>query len=201
MSSRPLSEPEYTALVNHLANRPRDLLLLILGCSSGYRITELLSLKWQQVWDTETGTAPKEVLVARRNLKGGAGLHCRSVRSRRVPLNERAREAIANYASALPHPPTPESYLFSTSRSGDGPMDRSMAFRILVRAAQACGIDEERISTHTLRKTFVARVYSASGHDLIKTQRIIGHASPMTTARYLETDQSELDELVRNLAA
>jgi len=201
MSSRPLSEAEYNTIVDHLANRPRDLLLLILGCSSGYRITELLSLKWQQVWDAETGTARNEVLVARRNLKGGAGLHCRNVRSRQVPLNERAREAVSNYATALPQPPDPESYLFSTARSGDGPMDRATAFRILVQAAQTCGIDEERISTHTLRKTFVARVYSASGHDLIKTQRIIGHASPMTTARYLETDQSELDELVRNLAA
>ena len=90
MSSRPLSETEYNTIVDHLAIRPRDLLLLILGCSSGYRITELLSLKWQQVWDAETGTARKEVLVARRNLKGGAGLHCRSVHSRRVPLNDRA---------------------------------------------------------------------------------------------------------------
>lgn len=80
-------------------------------------------------------------------------------------------------------------------------MNWSQAFRILVGVARECGIDEVRISTHTLRKTFVARVYAASGHDLIKTQRIVGHASPLTTARYLETDQEELDDLVRGLAA
>jgi hypothetical protein len=44
-------------------------------------------------------------------------------------------------------------------------------------------------------------VYQASGQDLIKTQRIIGHSSPLTTARYLESTQSELDELVLGLAA
>jgi len=42
----------------------------------------------------------------------------------------------------------------------------------------------------------VRRIYTLSGHDLIKTQRIVGHRSPLTTARYLETDQADLDALV-----
>ncbi len=90
MSARPLSEFEYNKMVEFLATagRHRDRLLLVLGCATGYRITELLSLKWEQLWD---GTAARsEVQVARRNLKGGQGQRCRSVRSRRVPLNERA---------------------------------------------------------------------------------------------------------------
>jgi integrase len=57
------------------------------------------------------------------------------------------------------------------------------------------------VSSHSLRKTFVGRVYRASGCDLIKTQRIVGHSSPIITARYLETDTDDLDQLVRSLAA
>ena len=201
MGARPLSEVEYSCVAEFLgaAGRHRDRLLLVLGCATGFRITELLSLRWEQIWD---GQAPRhEVVVARRNLKGGAGVFARSLKSRRVPLNERARAAIAELAAAAPVPANPQECVFSTSRSQGGAMGRSRAFRIIVRAAIACGIEAERISTHTLRKTFVARVYAASGHDLIKTQRIVGHTSPLTTARYLETDQDELDDLVRNLAA
>lgn len=40
---------------------------------------------------------------------------------------------------------------------------------------------------------------TASQHDLIRTQRMVGHSSPVVTARYLESTQSELDELVLGL--
>jgi integrase len=201
MSARPLSDEEYARMVEFLgvAGRQRDRLLLVLGCGTGYRITELLSLTIAQVWDGKA--ARKEVLVARRNLKGGSGAHCRSVRSRRVPLSAKIQELVAEYVASLAATASPEAALFPTDRSGRAAMNRSSAFRMLTRTAKDCGIDERRVSTHCLRKTFVARAYRATGCDLIKTQRIVGHRSPMTTARYLETDQSELDELVRTLAA
>ncbi|WP_438480865.1 hypothetical protein [Oleiharenicola lentus] len=41
-------------------------------------------------------------------------------------------------------------------------------------------------------------IYAASSRDLIRTQRIVQHASPLTTARYLEA-QSELADLVLGL--
>jgi len=68
-------------------------------------------------------------------------------------------------------------------------------------ACEACGIDATRVSTHSLRKTFARRIYVASGHDLITTQRLMGHTSPLTTSRYLETNSDELDRLVLTLAA
>jgi integrase len=201
MGARPLELGEQNRIADWLAGRRRwrDRLLLLLGCSTGFRITELLSLRWAQLWD---GAAPcREIVVARRHLKGGRGPSRGSLRSRRVVLGEAARGAIADYAWSLPQPVDPAAAVFGTGRSQGGAMNRSQAFRILTGAAEACGVERTRISTHTLRKTFVARVYQASGCDLIKTQRIVGHASPLTTARYLETDQAELDALVRGLAA
>ena len=201
MSSRPFSEDEYAAIIARLAaeGRLRDKLMVTLGCATGFRITELLSLTIGQVWDKDG--AAREVTVARRNLKGGKGAHCRAVRGRRVPLSEPARAAIQEYLGALGANPPLDRPLFATSRSADRPIHRVQAHRILVAVTEACGFDSTRISTHALRKTFVARVWRASKGDLIKTQRIVGHASPMTTARYLETDQNELDQLVRTLAA
>ena len=80
-------------------------------------------------------------------------------------------------------------------------MNRSQAFRIMVGVAAECGIDTTRISNHTGRKTFVGRVYRASGNDLIATQRIVGHANVTTTSAYIECDSMALSDIVLGLCA
>lgn len=200
MSARPFTEPEYSTLTAHLAaaQRTRDRLLLVLGCASGYRISELLSLRVGDVW--RNGDVVHEVTIARRNLKGGRGAYCRSVRGRRVVLSEPVRAALREHLAVI-GTSNPGLALFTSAKAKGEPMGRSMVFRILRGACSACGITNARVSTHSLRKTFVARVFRASGNDLIATQRIVGHTSPTTTARYLETDSAVLDDLVRHLAA
>jgi integrase len=200
MSARPYSETEYHTLAKYFTDqgRTRDHLMLVLGCSTGYRIQELLSLTFAQVWD---GTdVAREITIARRDLKGGKGARRKSVRSRRVPLSETVRAAIRDHLAVI-GVDDPQRAIFATARSEGGGMNQSQAYRTLVTASEACGIDVTRISTHSLRKTFVGRVYAASGNDLIKTQRIVGHSSPLITARYLETDSDDLDRLVLQLAA
>lgn len=44
---------------------------------------------------------------------------------------------------------------------------------------------------HSLRHRFASRVYQASG-DIMATQRLLGHASPATTQRYVVTDGAQL---------
>jgi integrase len=199
MSARPFTEPEYLTLVSHLtaAGRTRDTLLVVLGCATGYRIQELLSVTVGQVWDGQDVT--QEITVARRDLKGGRGIHKKGIRGRRVPLSETVRDAIRDHLAVI-GTADPQRALFATNRSEGGAMHRSRAYCLLVEACEECGIDTTRISNHTYRKTFVGRIYSASGHDLIRTQRIVQHASPVTTARYIETDAGEMDNLIRNLA-
>ena len=180
------------------AGKTRNVLVLKLGCGTGYRISELLGLRVRDVW---TGSdVAKELTVQRRNLKGGRGAHLRAVRGRRVPLAEPVREAIRGLLAAI-GTDNPDRALFSTTQAQGEPMDRSAVFRVLTEACRRCGIDTTRISTHSLSKTFVGRIYKASNHDLIATQRIVGHASPSTTARYLETDSAQLDALMLAVAA
>jgi len=200
MSARPFTEPEYILLSQYFASahRTRDRLLLVLGCATGYRIQELLSLTVGQVWDG--ADVVHEVTVARKDLKGGRGAYKRAVKGRRVPLSEAVRGAVRDHLTAI-GPGEPGRFLFATGRSHGAGMNRSQAFRVLVDACTACGIDTTRVSTHSLRKSFVGRCYTASGRDLIKTQRAVGHSSPITTARYLETDTADLDRLVLTLAA
>jgi len=192
--SRPFSTLEQEAILSRLRStgRERDALLVEMGCYLGFRISELLSLRVDDV--AEAGVVRAEIVVARRNLKGGKGKRCHAVRSRRIVVPERLQQSLRDYLQRAAF--LAGSYLFQSREGGNRPISRSQAHRIIVDAASAAGVNE-RIATHSLRKTFVQRIFILSGHDLIKTQRIVGHSSPLTTARYLETDQAELDALVR----
>ena len=126
MSARPFTEAEFTSLTTHFsaAGKTRDVLLLKLGCGTGYRISELLALRVRDVW-TGTGVA-KELTIARRNLKGGRGAYHRSVRGRRVPLAEPVREAIREHLLKI-GTDNPDRALFSTTQAQGEPMDRRQA--------------------------------------------------------------------------
>ena len=202
MPARPFSPAEITLLETHLLKhgRYRDRMLIIAGTQVGYRITELLTWTVGQVLGAD-GDIVREVTVSRADLKGGKGVRKRSVRSRRVVLNERARGVIRDYIASLGCVPPADQFLFRSRSGGNRPISRTQAHRLLKNICRECGIDATRISTHSLRKSFVRAVYDASGHDLVRTQRIVQHASPLTTARYLESTQTELDELVLGLAA
>lgn len=194
MSARAFSEAEYQTLCGYFRSRrrERDRLLLVLGCGTGLRVSELLSLRVGDVW-REGGPLP-ELVIGRSRLKGGRGRHCRRVRNRRIVLTAPVREALGGFLAG--QRPAAEAFLFGGGRGSDRPLNRSQVFRILRAAVRDCGLPEVRISTHCFRKTFVRRVYAASGHDLIATQRIIGHANPMTTAAYLETTEAAMDAVV-----
>ena len=62
---------------------------------------------------------------------------------------------------------------------------------------RANGVDG---STHSLRHTFATQFYKASGHDLRRTQHVLGHSSPTTTARYVGFED-DLDEIVDRMVA
>ena len=175
-------------------------MMVVVGSNVGYRITELLTWTLGHVLTREREIA-HEVTVTRALLKRGSGVRKRSVRSRWVVLNERARGAIRDYLASLGRVPAPQEYLFKSRQGWNRPLHRAQAHDILKAAYRACGIDEKHISTHSLRKNFVQAVYDASGHDLICTQRIVGHSSPVVTAHCLESAQDVLDELVLGLPA
>lgn len=151
MSARPFTEQEYTTLLAYFTAKKmtRNRALLVASCGCGYRITEWLSVTVGQVW---SGTEVlRELTIARRNLKGGHGAYKRSVKSRRVPLPETVRTAIADHLKTI-GVDGPTRPLFSTARKNAGVMERTQAFRMLAAACEACGIDTSRVSTRPCPK-------------------------------------------------
>ena len=156
----------------------RNRSLFMLGVSVGGRISELLALKVNDVW--QNGKPVKDLLFDRNIVKG-------SEVSRAVPVNIDGRQAIENliawhielYGGIVPTRP-----LFP-SRNGQGTraMTRIAAHNALKDAFETAGLNG-KLGTHSLRKSYAQRLYEQT-NDIYAVQEMLGHKSVVTTQRYL----------------
>jgi len=184
---RPLSDPEIEALLAYLAQgraSVRDRTLILLGIRTGFRISELLSLRISNA--VQSGKIVGRISVARRHMKGKKS-------SRELVLHPQAQAALAELVATLPQ--LPESFLFRSREGENQPLNRRSAWVVLRNAAVACGL-EGKVATHSLRKTFARRCYEKSGRDIRKVQEAMGHANLNSTAAYIAVNQDEVDDLI-----
>ena len=172
--SKPLSSDEVSRIVTLLSS-PRDRALFVVGVYTGFRISELLSLKVKNCY--QNGHVLERILVERRHMKGKRT-------SRAVPLH---KEAICYLELYIESDWSSDRLIFDISRS--------QAHRIIKAAVDKAEI-EGRVSTHSMRKTFAKRIYYALGKDLVNTQKAMGHASVSSTVAYLSFDQEEIDKAI-----
>ena len=140
---------------------------------SGLRATELVSLPRNAV-------APDRPFLI---LKGKGG------RERLVPISDRARAAVAEWAM---HVPRDALWLFP---SGKSHLSRVRLHQIVKELAAAAGIPPERVSPHVLRHAFATHLLEG-GADLRAVQMLLGHADIATTQIYTHVDSRRLIELV-----
>ena len=157
----------------------------------------MLSLKLKDV--SRDGKVFPVVTVQRRHMNGGkAG----KTSSRTVELHPEVRAALSVWIeqmSKLLAPVTPDAPLFASRvHNEDGslrPVSREQAWRLLVSAYR----DNElvgKLGTHAMRKTFAGRMYDKLTHDLVKTQRALGHANINSTVQYLSFREEEISEAI-----
>ncbi|WP_431868705.1 tyrosine-type recombinase/integrase [Allosphingosinicella sp.] len=142
---------------------------------SGLRATELVSLPRNAV------TADKPFLILRG--KGG--------RERLVPISDRARAAVAEWAALVPKA---SLWLFP---SGKKHLSRVRLYQLLKALAADAGIPPERISPHVLRHAFATHLLEG-GADLRALQMLLGHADIATTQIYTHVDSRRLIDLVNS---
>lgn len=194
---RPLTPEEQTRLLAYLkdSGRARDFLFVLTGLRTGYRARELLSIQIKHF--VVAGAVGREILLPRRAMKFGRGKLASTVSGRRMPIHPELRVALEDHwRNHIPDPLNPEAFLFK-SREGEGALSVSQAWRMFTRACHAVGI-YERVALHSMRKTFAKQVHSVT-RDLVKTQAILGHKSPLTTIKYLDTALEDLDAIVCGL--
>ena len=75
-------------------------------------------------------------------------------------------------------------------------MDRFGAYYILKTDGKAVGL-QDKIGTHTLRKTFGYHHYKKF-KDIAILQKIFNHSNPTITLRYIGIEQDQIDESYNN---
>ncbi|WP_221033284.1 tyrosine-type recombinase/integrase [Actomonas aquatica] len=195
--ARFIEKPERELLLQTLT-RARDRLLVELGLNTGLRVSSMLSLRWKQLW--RDGDIVSVLEVPRRYLKGGQGARKKAMMSRRIPVNESLRGAILEHLREEfgELPPLAEGWVFRSQKRSPGVISRQQAYHVIRSAAQRAGLDHG-VAPHGLRRSFAHDIYDASGHDLVITQKLLGHASVETTAHYLRPEEEKLDSLVLGL--
>ena len=142
---------------------------------SGLRATELVSLPRNAI------SQGKPFLI----LKGKGG------RERLVPISDRARAAVAEWAAQVPRDC---AWLFP---SGKSHLSRVRLHQLIKDLAADAGIPPDRISPHVLRHAFATHLLEG-GADLRAVQMLLGHADIATTQIYTHVDSRRLIELVNS---
>jgi len=166
----------------------RNRSLFMLGVSVGGRISELLALRIEDVW--QNGQPISDLLFQKRVVKGRET-------ARMIPVNADGQQAIreliqwhVEYYGDLDL----QRPLF-LSRQGGQALSRSHAHRILERAFHQAGLNG-KLATHSLRKTFAQRCYDACG-DIHQVSELLGHQNVETTKRYIGISYTKLQETVQ----
>jgi site-specific recombinase XerD len=189
--SRPLTRLQVKAVLR-AAVSIREKTLLTLGFCTGYRISELLSLT---VADVCTGDAiHSHVSVKASNTKTKTG--------RTVLLNSDAKKALSTLVELLKakgfDATTP--LFISRKRSITGGLkaiSRQQAHDLLKDLFAAIN-EFGNVSTHTLRKTFAARIYEQTG-KLELVQIALGHKSINSTISYLAFGNDDVDNAIMGI--
>jgi len=165
-------------------NNSRDYLLFVLGINTGLRISDLLTLKYQDVAE-----GPNKILdIIQIKEK-------KTSKTKLFYINDSAKKALHDYIKETGF--DPNRYLFSSRKGNNQPITRVRAYRIINDACAVARV-EGAIGMHTLRKTFGYWAYK-QGIDIILLMKIFNHSSPSITLRYIGITQEDINNVYISL--
>ena len=141
----------------------RDATMILVGFRHGLRVSELVSLRWDQV-DLAQG-----LLHVRRNKNGNASSH---------PLHGPEIRALRRLQRDYPSSP----YIFTGERKG--PLTDSTVRKVVARAGTSAGLGFP-IHPHMLRHAAGYKLAN-DGQDTRAIQHYLGHRNICHTVRYTE---------------
>lgn len=160
--------------------KPRNYAMIVLGLNSALRISDMLKLRWCDVY--ENGNYRGHICVVEK----------KTGKENILAVNGKSVEALEMYRNTLSEF-NESDYIFCSQKCPHEPISRSQAFRIIKKAAQYCGLNNH-VSCHSLRKTFGYYAWK-DGTPPALLMSIYNHSSYEITKRYLCIDQIEKDEV------
>lgn len=163
---------------------PRNYLLIIMGLNTALRITDILNLRWKDIYNFKKKCI-KDHLVIKEQKTG---------KTNQIAINDQLREAILSYKT---EDVIENDYIFVGNNDSSKPICRQQAYRIIKEAALYAG-ESEHISCHSLRKTFGYYAWK-QGVPPVILMNIFNHSSFQITKRYLGIEQDDKDMVFMNI--
>lgn len=168
----------------------RNYLLIVTGLNTALRISDVLRLRWGDVYDLKKGICREHLFITEQKTE----------KDSLILINRNIREALEEYReylSKIKRAPDEGQFLFESSKREGQPISRVQAFRIVKEAADACHLDGI-ISCHSLRKTFGYYAWK-QGIQPALLMNIYNHSSFQVTIRYLGIEQDDRDQIFQQI--
>lgn len=163
-------------------NKYRDYTLFVTGINTALRISDLLQLKWRDIYDSDQKVYRRHMEIYEQKTN----------KHIEIALNE---SCIRSLKLLRQHHPflNENEYIFCHQNDHFVPISRNRAYHIIKEAALESHI-EGNISCHSLRKTFGYHAWK-KGTPSALIMNIYNHSSLEITKRYLSISQDDRDDL------
>lgn len=163
----------------------RNYALIVTGLNTSLRISDILSLRWQDVYNYKESAYKKHLSIVEKKTKKINTIAINSAITTALDLLKQINQ------------PLPDHYIFRSQKGENLPITRNRAYTIIKSASKTLGF-EENISCHSLRKTFGYQAWK-QGVQPALLMSIYNHSSYEITKRYLGIHQDERDQVFQNI--
>jgi integrase len=157
----------------------RDALLFMVGIQTAYRITDIINLRYSDIF--HEGHRFREYVRTREK---------KTRKWKQFKLPENLRNDIKKYVRK--HNLEGDDFIFFSHRTKGNNIERTRAYTILTQAAKIVHISN--FGTHSLRKTFGYHYYQQT-KDIATLMKVFNHASQDKTLMYLGIEQESIDKV------
>lgn len=179
--------------------RYRDNMLFIVGINFGLRVSDLRTLRFSHIINDQCVFKDSFAILEKKTKNTR-----KHKKNRYITINTAVVEAVTMYLENTPNVKLSDYMFRSESNHGSGenqPLHRNTIDNIMKGLAKDLGLGN-KMSTHSLRKTFAYHQMVMSGNDprkLLLLQKMFGHATAAQTLDYIGITGEEIDEAYRKL--
>ena len=154
----------------------RNYLLLVTGAHTALRISDILRLKWQDVYEEENEKYRSHITFT----------ESKTGKTKIIAIHRVIIKALHLY-----YPHRKGEFLFTGNRKSEKAISRVQAWQVLRSAAEQAGLGYN-VSAYSLRKTYGYHAWK-DGVPVNVIMDIYNHSSYEMTRRYLGVAQDDID--------